>query len=110
MVVQRGEVWWADLEPPSGRRPVLLLTRDIAYRLRTSVTIATITRTIRGIAVEVPLGPEDGMPQRCVVNLDDINTIPKSMLITRIAALSADKIADVNGAIIFALDLRLDDA
>ena len=104
--MQRGEVWWAELEPPSGRRPVLLLTRDAAYRLRTSVTIATITRTIRGIAVEVPLGTEDGMPQRCVVNLDDINTISKSMLIERITMLSREKLAAVNKAIIFALDLR----
>src|SRR3990170_4437907 len=102
--MQRGEVWWADLELPSGRRPVLLLTRDPAYDFRTSVTVATITRTIRGIAAEVPLGPEDGMPQRCVVNLDDINTISKSMLQSRITDLSAGKIADINRAIIFALD------
>ena len=104
--MRRGEVWWADLEPPSGRRPVLLLTRDPVLELRTSVTIATITRTIRGIPVEVPLGPEDGMPSKCVVNLDDINTISKSMLRAQITALSIAKMAEVNKAIIFALDLR----
>ena len=104
--MQRGEVWWAELEPPSGRRPVLLLTRNSAYRLRTSVTIATITRTIRGIAVEVPLGPEDGMPSKCVVNLDDINTISKSMLTERVTMLSLEKLAAVTKAIVFALDLR----
>ena len=104
--MQRGEVWWAELEPPSGRRPVLLLTRNSAYRLRTSVTIATITRTIRSIAVEVPLGPEDGMPSKCVVNLDDINTISKSMLTERVTMLSLEKLAAVTKAIVFALDLR----
>lgn len=105
--MQRGEVWWAELLPPSGRRPVLLLTRDPVLELRTSVTIATITRTIRGIPVEVPLGPEDGMPSRCVVNLDDINTISKSMLTDRITTLSPDKLSAVTKAVIFALDLRL---
>lgn len=104
--MQRGEVWWAELETPSGRRPVLLLTRNSAYRLRTSVTIATITRTIRSIAVEVPLGPEDGMPSKCVVNLDDINTISKSMLTERVTMLSLEKLAAVTKAIVFALDLR----
>ena len=104
--MRRGEVWWADLPAPAGRRPVVLLTRDSAYEARTSVTVAPITRTIRDIPVEVPLGQEDGLPARYVVNLDDINTIPKSMLRSRIAALSIAKIAEVNKAIIFALDLR----
>ncbi len=52
----RGEVWWIELPPPTGRRPVLLLSRDAAYRVRTSVTVAIITRTIRNIPVEVLLG------------------------------------------------------
>jgi mRNA interferase MazF len=105
--MQRGEVWWAELEQPRGRRPVLLLTRDAAYDIRTSVTISTITRTIRGIQVEVALGPEDGLPARCVINLDDINTISKSMLTERITTLSREKMNAVTKAAIFALDLRV---
>jgi len=78
--MHRGEVWWANLPPPIGRRPVLLLSRDVAYQVRTSITVSVITRTIRHIPVEVPLSVEDGMPEKCVVNLDDIMTIPKSLL------------------------------
>ena len=78
--MRRGEVWWAELPQPVGRRPVLLLSRDTAYRVRTSVTVAVITSTIRNIPTEVPLNQEDGMPVKCVVNLDDILTIPKSKL------------------------------
>jgi mRNA interferase MazF len=59
--MRRGEVWWADLPAPAGRRPVVLLTRDAAYDTRASVSIAPVTRTIRDIPVEVPLGPEDGL-------------------------------------------------
>ena len=58
--MRRGEVWWAELPRPIGRRPVVLLSRDEAYAVRNAVTIAEVTTTIRGIPVEVPLGPEDG--------------------------------------------------
>ncbi len=105
--MRRGEVWWAELPQPIGRRPVLLLSRDAAYNVRTSVTIAIITRTIRNIPVEVLLGLEDGMPTECVVNLDDILTIPKSRLTERITTLSPEKMTAVAKAIVFALDLRI---
>jgi len=105
--MRRGEVWWAELPPPIGRRPVLLLSRDAAYSVRTSVTVAVITRTIRNIPVEALLGQEDGMPAKCVVNSDDILTIPKSRLAERITTLPVEKMTDVVKAIIFALDLRI---
>ena len=101
----RGEIWWAELPPPIGRRPVLLLSRDAAYSVRTSVTTAVITRTIRDIPVEVVLGQGDGMPVKCVVNLDNIITIPKARLIERITTLSTEKMTAVVKAITFALDL-----
>jgi len=105
--VRRGEVWWANLPPPAGRRPVLLLSRDAAYKVRQSVTVAVITRTIRGIPVEVKLGTGDGMPSECVVNLDDILTTPKMLLTERLTILSEEKLALVARAIVFALDLKL---
>ena len=105
--MRRGEVWWAELPPPIGRRPVLLLSRDAAYSVRTSVTAAVITRTIRNIPVEVLLGQEDGMPIECVVNLDNILTMPKSRLTERITTLSAEKMTAVVKTIVFALDLRI---
>lgn len=77
---RRGEIRWIEFPLPVGRRPALLLSRDSAYKVRTSVTVAMVTRTVRDIPVEVPLGPEDGMPAECAVNLDDILTIPKTRL------------------------------
>jgi mRNA interferase MazF len=103
--MRRGEIWWADLNPPMGRRPVLLLSRNLAYNIRTSITVALITRTIRSIPVEVPLDIEDGMSSKCVINLDDIITIPKSRLVKQIVALTPEKMQAVNKAVIFALDL-----
>ncbi len=103
--MQRGEVWWADLPPPAGRRPVLLLSRDRAYRVRTSVTVALITRTVRNIPVEVQLDLDDGMPAACVINADNILTVPSALLNERITILSRVKMAAVASAVRFALDL-----
>lgn len=105
--MRRGEIWWVELPSPIGRRPALLLSRDSAYKVRASITVAMVTRTIRGIPVEVLLGPEDGIPTECTVNLDNILTIPKSRLRQRITTLPSTKMAAVAKAIIFALDLRI---
>lgn len=101
-------MWWARLPPPAGRRPVLLLSRNRVYQVRASVTVAFVTRTIRRIPAEVILDTTDGLPSRCVVNLDDIYTVPKALLDERITLLSQDKMAQVRRAILFALDLEED--
>jgi mRNA interferase MazF len=103
--MQRGEVWWAELPLPLGRRPVVLLSRDEAYSVRNAVTVAEVTSTIRGIPVEVELGLEEGLPKKCVVNLDTIVTIRKDLLIERIALLPGEKIDKIDSAIKFALSL-----
>lgn len=99
-------MWWADLPPPLGHRPVVLLSRDAAYAVRLSVTVAPVTRRVRGLLAEVPLGPEDGLPRASVVNLDNINTITKNSLRERISALRPDKLRAIEVAIHFALDLE----
>ena len=84
----------------------MLLSRDSAYRVRAAITVAPITRTIRNIPVEVLLDQSDGMPTRCVVNLDDVTTLPKSLINQRVTALSPEKIQKIDEAIRFALDLN----
>ena len=103
--MQRGEVWWANLPGPIGRHPVVLLSRDEAYLVRSSVTAAELTTKIRNIPVEVLLDVSDGLPKKCVVNLDSIITIPKNLLESYITTLSPEKIEAINEAIKFALDL-----
>jgi len=73
--------------------------------VRGAITVAPVTRTIRNIPVEVMLDRSDGMPTRCVVNLDDITTLPKILIKERITALSPEKITRIDAAIRFALDL-----
>jgi mRNA interferase MazF len=104
--MRRGEIWWADLPFPAGRRPVVLLSRNEAYAVRQLVTVAPVTTRIRAIPTEVELGRDDGLPRRCVVNLDVITTIPKQTLTEQIAPLGPGKLAAVERALAFALGLR----
>lgn len=101
-------MWWADLGEPEGERPVLLLSRDEAYRVRAFVTVAPVTTRIRGIPVEVTLGVEEGMSRPCVVNLDSLATIARSRLQRRLVRLGRGKMKAVEDAIRFALDLGAD--
>ena len=103
--MRRGEVWWANQPEPIGRRPVVLLSRDESYKVRNAVTIAQITTTVRNIPVEVYLDKSDGLPKKCVVNLDTITTIRKDLLSERICALKSEKIKQINSAIKFTLSL-----
>ena len=104
--MRRGEIWWAELDAPAGKCPVVLLSRDEAYAVRSLVIVATVTTRIRNIAAEVPLSVEQGMSQDCVVNLDVITTIPKDCLRSRIAVLNPKKLREVEAATRFALGLE----
>ena len=104
--MRRGEIWWAELEQPARRRPVVLLSRDEAYSVRSLIIVAPVTTRIRRIPSEVPLGPDDGVPQDCVANLDTMTTIPKDCLVSRITTLSDKKLREVEAAIRFALGME----
>ncbi len=104
--MKRGEIWWAELAVPAGRRPVLLLSRNEAYDIRELVIVAPVTTRIRHIPSEVPLGLEDGLPKPCVVNLDTITTVAKTSLATRLTILSYDKIKEVEKALHFVLGME----
>ncbi len=98
------EIWWASLPVPVGRRPVLLLSRDAGYAYLNSVMIAEITKTVRGIPVEVVVGRPEGLPSRSVINLDNVHVIAKSSLTARAGALAPARIPSVKRALGWALD------
>jgi len=103
--MKQGEIYWYPFAAPDKRRPVLVLTRTSALRFLTSVTVAPITTTIRGIPTEVALGLQDGLATDCAVNLDNIQTIQKAKLGAFIATLSPEKLRLVKEALHFAFGL-----
>ena len=46
-MIARGEIYWADLGPPAGWRPVCVLTRDAAAGVRTELKQAELDRALR---------------------------------------------------------------
>ena len=106
-MVARGELYWADLGPPAGRRPVCVLTRDAAIAVLQTVTCAPITRTIRGIRSEVEVGPEQGLPEASVISCDNLLTIPQAVLDPApVGRLDEVARAALDGALRYALDIR----
>ncbi|MEX2420644.1 MAG: type II toxin-antitoxin system PemK/MazF family toxin [Actinomycetota bacterium] len=79
-MVTRGDIVWADLGEPAGRRPVCVLTRDAAIEVLNAITCAPVTRTIRGIKSEVEVGPADGLPQVSAISCDNLITVPIAVL------------------------------
>ena len=103
--MKRGELWWVKFPSPIGRRPAVLISRNQAYRVRSAVTVIPLTRTVRGIPVEVPLGPTDGVPRSSAANADTITTVPRDTLEEYLATLTPAKMEALERAIRFALDL-----
>ena len=100
----RGEVWWC--EPPQiGRRPVVVLSRDVAIpRLRRAL-VAPCTTTIRGLSSEVVLEPDaDPVPRLSAVNLDSVESVSIAVLVERLGRLSDDRMREICVALEVAVD------
>lgn len=83
-------MWWSE-SPDWGRRPVLVLTRDPVEGRLSSVLTALVTTVRRDIPTEVALDTDDGLPRPCVVNLDNLATVPAAYLVARITRLGPDR-------------------
>jgi len=102
--LRRGEIRWYEFARPDKKRPVVVLTRDSVLEYLGEATITPITRTVRGIPSEVPLGPDDGMPEPCAVNLDHVQTVARGRLGALLTTLSMQRMAEIREALLFALD------
>lgn len=106
-MVARGDIYWAELGAPAGRRPVCVLTRNAGSEVLASVTCAPITRTIRGIRSEVGVGSEEGLPESSVINCDNVVTVPKAVLAERpLGRLDVEKRVALDRALRYALDIQ----
>lgn len=97
------EIWWAELPPPVGRRPVLLLSRPDAFNYLNKVIVVEVTRTVRGIRQEVRLGRREGLAEPSVANFDSLHTVLREQLKTRIGAVGSSREAELKHALGFAL-------
>ncbi|PZS09276.1 MAG: type II toxin-antitoxin system PemK/MazF family toxin [Solirubrobacterales bacterium] len=90
--MRRGEIWFA--ATPGGDRPVLVLTRDPVAERIGAVVVAGLTRTKRGLVSELELtAVDDDLPSDCLVNFDNLHTIPRAVFRRRVATLSSTRMA-----------------
>lgn len=102
-VPDRGQVWWGEMEH-IGRRPFLVMSRPAAIPVLNSVLAAPVTRSVRGIPTELPLGPDDGMPTECVASFDNLRVVPKTNLVDHICTLQPARLVEACTALRTAVD------
>ena len=103
---RRGELWWCEL-PEIGRRPVVVLSRDAAIPRLGRTLVAPCTTTIRGLASEVILEPnEDPVPRRTAVNLDSVESVSIAVLVDRLGTLSSERMHAMGAALEVAVDCQ----
>lgn len=100
---EHGEIWEARLDK---LRPVAVVSRDDTQGRRAKTTVAAITTGLRDIPTHVPVDERDGLRQLSAINCDELQTVPKTLLVRRIGRLSATKIEALDDALRFALQLR----
>ncbi len=85
-------------------RPVLVLTRTEVIDVRSFVTVAGVTTSIRGLATEVDLNHRAlGLDRASVINCDGLYTVAKSSLSTRIGSVDQVTMDRVCRAVSYAL-------
>jgi mRNA interferase MazF len=82
---RQGEVWWGESEDK--RRPMLVISRSSASAHLNRIVVAPVTRSVRGIPTEIPIGPEVGLPAAGVATLDNLLAWPISMLTERVGVI-----------------------
>ena len=114
MVVQRGEIWWAELDEPRGsepgfRRPILIIQADAFNRSRLPTVVAVIlTSSLR--LLDAPgnvLIPRKaaGLPKDSVANVTQVVTLDQEFLTKRVGRLSPGLMAHVDAGLKLVLDL-----
>jgi mRNA interferase MazF len=99
--IARGDVRLYRFAPPDKQRPVLVLTRDSAISYLSTVTVAPITSTLRGVPSEVALSEEDGMKVACAANLHNAVTVSQQRLGRRVAQLRSSRMSEICAALRF---------
>ena len=100
--MKRGEIRWYTFALPDKRRPVLILTRNEVIDSLNEIIVVPITRTIRGLATEVVLTPDDGMPVVSALNLDHVALAQRQRIGTLLCNLPEDRWTEVRRALMIA--------
>ena len=100
MVIFQGEVWWADLPPPTGsgpgfRRPVVVVQGDALNRSRLA-TVVCVPLTSNLKWADAPgnvllRARTTGLPKHSVANVSQVVALDRTLLSERVGKLSKSK-------------------
>ena len=101
--MKRGEIWWADLGPyrageQTGRRPVIVWQSDTLTRLLQSLLVVPLTTNLdraKLAGTALVSASDGGLASDSVAVAFQMRAIPKERLKTRIRALSAEELAEL---------------
>ena len=114
MVVERGEIWWANLPEPVGsspgfRRPVLIIQSDIFNQTKIKTVVAasiTTNADLAGMLGNVSISSKiSGLPKDSIINVTQLLSIDKSLLLEYVGTLSARKMQQVDKGLRLVLSL-----
>lgn len=114
MVIERGEIWWADLPEPIGSnpgfsRPVLIIQSDKFNRSRiNTVIIAIISTNLKLINSEgnvLLTKRQCNLPKDSVVNISQLFTIDQSFLRDFVGTLPTKKLKQIDKGLRLVLSL-----
>ncbi len=110
MNVKRGELYYADLSPvvgseQGGVRPVLVVQNDTGNKYSPTVIAAAVTSRINKakLPTHIELPQAYGLQKDSVILLEQIRTIDKKRLMSRIGQLPPATMSRVNKAILISL-------
>ena len=103
-LIRRGDVWTADI-PGVGQHPVVVVSRDTAIPVLSSLVCVLVTSTFHHHVAELSLGREEGLDHDCAANCDNVFTLPKSVLVRRRGRLDSVKQTQLDDALSIALGL-----
>jgi mRNA interferase MazF len=114
VVIERGQVWWADLDDPRGsepgfRRPLLIVQDDAFNRSRLRTVIAVVlTSNLRLVDapgnVLVPAGMS-GLPKDSVANVSQVITLDRDFLAEPAGKIRGRVLEDVDNGLRLVLGL-----
>ena len=114
MVVERGEIWWANLPEPVGSspgfpRPVLIVQSDRFNRSQINTVVIAIVSTNLKLADSegnvLLTARQTNLPKDSVVNVSQLFTIDESLLRDFVSALPAKKMEQVDRGLRLVLSL-----
>ena len=117
MIIQRGDIYYADLRPvvgseQGGVRPVLIIQNDIGNRHSPTVICAAITSKLNKAKLPTHIeldAKKYGLVKDSVILLEQLRTIDKQRLKDKVCHLDTEIMKQVNNSLLVSLELDKDE-